>query len=104
MKYYRVDYKVADAEMVAGEKPYDTIKCTIDPVLEAENADEAIEVALDYLFEQIDPGEHKEIDHDKQELSIYDDYPEDGGKVIEQYWGFEAVEVDENGNRIEDED
>ena len=102
MRFWRIDYKVADSEMVAGEKPYNMIKSTIDPLIEAEDENEAIEVALDLLFEEIDSCYYPDINYKSQEMTIYDYHPNDGGKVVQLYWGFEAKEVDENGIYIEE--
>ena len=103
MKFYKIDFTVADEEMVAGLIPYNTITYDWGEIFEAENETNAILDALDYLaYEMALDVPYTDIDTENLELNIYDDDPENGGKIVEQYWRFTAEEVDENGRRIEE--
>ena len=51
MREYRVKYYIDDAEMMRGEKPHSEIFEEV-PV-DANSADEAIELAKDYLRDQV---------------------------------------------------
>ena len=101
MGLYKIDFKFANAEMIAGKKPYIIFHCGWDEKFEATNATEAIFKALQYWYDEIETP-YKNIDTKNMELNIYDGKPNNGGKNIERYWGFTAEEVDENGTNIED--
>ena len=107
MKWYQIDFTVADEEMVAGETPWNTISYDWGEIFEAEDETDAIREALEYLAREIAIeapypfNPYTDIDTENLELNIYDDAPENGGKIVEQYWRFTAREVDENGRRIE---
>ena len=89
MKKYDVSMKWATVGMLEGWEPWDGIRDNdaIQDYVEAETPEEAISLALQYLFDNSD-GE-REINEADQTITFYDE----SGKVKEQAYDFEAEEV-----------
>ena len=82
MREYRVKYYIDDAEMMRGEKPHSEIFEEI-PV-DANSADEAIELAKDYLRDQVIQNSEYTADIEKDRVVVSDD----DGNAVESYYGF----------------
>ena len=90
--------KWATAGMLEGWEPWDGIRDNdaIQDYVEAETPEEAISLALQYLFDNSD-GE-REINEADQTITFYDE----NGNVKEQAYDFEAEEVVEYYNKYGD--
>ena len=98
MKKYDVSMKWATAGMLEGWEPWDGIRDNdaIQDYVEAETPEEAISLALQYLFDNSD-GE-REINEADQTITFYDE----NGNVKEQAYDFEAEKIVEYYNKYGD--
>ena len=88
MKKYKVSFKTATEGMIKGVEPWNEIR-NDDAIQDDEET--AIEIALQYLRDTIDPATVKEceLDDGSFEMTYYDE----NGKIIEHDYDFRAVEV-----------
>ena len=82
MREYKVKYYVDDAEMIRGEKPHSEDYETV--VVEAGSAEEAIDLAKDYLRDQVIQNSEFTADIEKDRVMVTDDE----GEAVESYYGF----------------
>lgn len=82
MREYKVKYRVDDAVMMRGEKPHSEVYEEV-PV-EASSADEAIELAKDYLRDQVIQNSEYTADIENGCVMVTDDE----GNAVESYYGF----------------
>ena len=89
MKKYNVTNQIDAPEMFKGIEPHDTVRhdVTHDGYVVAENADEAISIAKDYIRDNIDRDYYVEEKGD--EIVIYD-FNDD---VVESHYNFKAEEI-----------
>jgi hypothetical protein len=84
MKKYKVENAVRTAGMIAAGEHADITDNYVGDCIEAETAQEAIEIAMDYIAENI-PDAVVEIDS----VSVYND----DGEIVEEYYKFSAEEI-----------
>lgn len=82
MREYKVKYYVDDAEMIRGEKPHSEDYETV--VVEAGSAEESIDLAKDYLRDQVIQNSEYTADIEKDRVTVTDDE----GEAVESYYGF----------------
>lgn len=98
MKKFDVSMMWATAGMLEGWEPWNGIRDSdaIQDYVRAETPEDAISLALQYLFDNSD-GE-REINEADQTITFYDE----SGNVKEQAYAFEAEEVVEYYNKYGD--
>lgn len=90
MKKFQVENSIMNAGQTAGYAPHDEmLNDYIGCEIEAETAEEAIEFAMDYLFEQATQNGYSEIERNDREITISED-----GEPVEKYYNFVATEVE----------
>lgn len=82
MREYKVKYYVDDAEMIRGEKPHSGDYETV--TVEAGSAEEAIDLAKDYLRDQVIQNSEFTADIENDRVMVTDDE----GEAVESYYGF----------------
>lgn len=82
MREYKVKYYVDDAEMIRGEKPHNEDYETV--TVEAGSAEEAIDLAKDYLRDQVIQNSEFTADIEKDRVMVTNDE----GEAVESYYGF----------------
>lgn len=85
MREYKVKYYVDDAEMIRGEKPHSEDYETV--AVEAGSAEEAIDLAKDYLRDQVIQNSEYTADIEKDHIVVTDDE----GEAVESYYGFSCT-------------
>ena len=90
-KNYNISFKTATPAMISGIEAYSDIRDddAIQDYITAENETQAIEYALEYLQNTINPDYECKIDETAQEITYYDAQ----GNIIEQDYDFHAVEA-----------
>ena len=94
MKNYRISFRTGTKEMAKGNEPWNVeserdTDCFQEPIA-AENAEVAIDYAIDWLTEQNNNAYEYETDREKNEIKLYDD----DGDIIAVYYDFVANEVE----------
>lgn len=89
MKKYLVENAIQNANQYAGIEPYNSTDKNnhIGDYVDANNSEEAIDFAIDYLVDQIKSNGFK-VNRDKEGITVYD-----GEKVIEYYYNFTATPI-----------
>lgn len=89
MKKFIVTNAVLNASQINGNESYD-INITdnyVGDYIDAENKNEAIELAIDYLVEQIRQNTVYDVDFTNDTITVYDN-----NKKVEVYCNFSAKE------------
>lgn len=93
MKKFNVENAIRNAAQIAGTEPYDSnlTENFVNDYIEAETPEEAIEFAIDAIFEAIcQNSNYSNIRIENDEIIIYDD----DENAVEQYYNFVASEVE----------
>lgn len=89
MREYEVKYRVDNAEMIRGAKPHSE-EFEILPV-EAESAEQAIELAKDFLKDQVIQNSEYTAEIRGGEVVIFREYTDGKEDVFEKYYDFFCV-------------
>ena len=91
MKKFQVENRIMNVGQIEGYAPHDELlNDYIGNEIEAETAEEAITLAIDYLVEQASSTVAKfDIDYDNGTFTTYDD----DGTAVEKYYDFTATEI-----------
>lgn len=89
MKKYNVTNQIDTPEMFGGAVPHDTIRYNVthDGYIVAENADEAISLAKDYIRDNIDRDYY--VVEKEDEIIVYDFNDE----IVESHYNFRAEKI-----------